>query len=70
MRFWFQRKKSQAAVEQPRPTCHGCQSSETEMVVPVSPEVPQLSLHAVRTAMVDPRSTQADRSDSVKISIF
>ncbi len=39
MRFWFQRKKSETAIEQPRPTCHGCQSNETEMVVPVSPEV-------------------------------
>jgi len=39
MRFWFNRKKLEAPVEPPRPTCHGCQSNETEMVVPVSPEV-------------------------------
>jgi transposase-like protein len=39
MKFWFQRKKLETATEPPRPTCHGCHSNDTEMVVPVSPEV-------------------------------
>jgi transposase-like protein len=43
MKLWFgDRKNEKAGSEQEqeaRPTCHGCLSNLTEMVVPVSPEV-------------------------------
>lgn len=40
MKFWFGAKKqAEGSTERQGPTCHGCQSRKTEMVVPVSPEV-------------------------------
>jgi transposase-like protein len=37
MRLWFGTSKEEDS--KPRPSCHGCLSDRTEMVVPVSPEV-------------------------------
>jgi transposase-like protein len=40
MRLWFgTRKKDDGPANEPRMSCHGCQSDRIEMIAPVSPEV-------------------------------
>jgi hypothetical protein len=42
MKLWFgngKRDNDNDEANEPKPSCHGCLSDRTEMVVPVSPEV-------------------------------